>query len=775
MTTPTNPTPDHAPGSTTGDLIGSTTDGTTDATTGNALDSATGNVSSIATDNTTGGEGSGTTGATADDGGGGGSGLPGVARELAEIAHVLREASAHVTAALGDPQVAAAACRAPREGWRAQRALVRAITDPAGLGWAPSGGVLGVLGAKIGGLAGTSSLPVAVMTTSLRLRIAAVARTDPALTDDPLVSRLIEAAGEGRAGVVGALRDLVGERGAAGALTAVSPVFSEVLALRALLDRNPLNDHTAWLIATGMGAATADPLTGLSNRAIARLDRGFGAAVRAEPSPREAARFCEEASLLGLLGDLRAIGPTGRALVLTVRGPDGVERYVLLAPGMRMGVPDDASPADLLGAFSSTVQDSGPYSRSLTKALADHRIPDGADLAMIGHSAGGAAVMSLSQDAALNARYRLTHVIAIGSPIDFKEPADPATWVASVTNQHDIIPSLDGQGAGNCFTERPGRYVVDYTDPTHLFPACHSLEHYAANIEHDLPEARAHIERQLAPYTGPVVQRRLYQLYDDARRPAGFPFLTVASRAAPTPDGPVELPARTSDAATLTAWFATDAASAAAVLGDADGAVPVRAGGRSLVALHVHDHRESTLGPHHEISLGVLVHDPWCPRPVGVWLDLLHRPHLRGAGLWTLATALSTPAAGAAHRNLWSDDAFTAPTRVRLDARSAAVTIDTPHDRILTFAGSLGASSPAHSGDLVLYSVLAGATLRSLVHTHGPSRLHLAPRARLAAAGDHPLADRLRALGLDGARPMLCLSSPHRMLRRDAGTPVFPA
>ncbi|CND49992.1 Uncharacterised protein [Mycobacterium tuberculosis] len=736
-----------------------TPDNTAGNTTGNATDSATGPA--------------------AEDvigGGGGAVGLPGAARELAEIAHALREASAHATAVLCDARVAAAACRAPREGWRAQRALVRAITDPAGLGWAPSGGVLGVLGAKLGEFAGTTSLPVAVMTTSLRLRIAAVALAEPALTGDPLVRRLIEAAGQGRGGVAGALRDLVGERGAAGALTAVSPVFSEVLALRALLDRNPLNDHTAWLIATGMGAATADPLTGLSNRAIARLDRGFGAAVRTDPAPREAARFCREASLLGLLGDLAAIGPSGRALVLTVRGPDGVERYVLLAPGMRMGVPDDASPADLLGAFSSTVRDSGPYSRSLAKAIADHRIPAGADLAMIGHSAGGAAVMSLSQDAALNARYRLTHVVAIGSPIDFKEPANPATWVASITNRHDIIPSLDGQGAGNCFATRPGWYVVDYTDPAHLFPACHSLEHYAANIEHDLPEARAVVERRLAPYTGPVVRRRLYQLYDDARRPAGFPFLTVATRAASTPDGPVELPARTSDAATLTAWFSIDAASAAEVLGEADGAVPVRVAGRSLVALHVHDHRQSTLGPHQEVTLGLLVHDPWCPRPAGVWLDLLRRPYLRGAGLWTLATALSTPAAGAAHRNLWSEHAVTAPIGVRLDGRAAALTVGTADDRVLAFSGTLGPSSPARSGDLVVYSTLAGETLRTLVHTHGQARLHPAPRARLdIGAGDDPPAARLRALGLDGARPILCLGSPHQMLRRDAGSLVFPA
>ncbi|GAA4239962.1 hypothetical protein GCM10022254_62860 [Actinomadura meridiana] len=703
-------------------------------------------------------------------------GLPSAARELAEIAHTLREASAHATAALADPRVTAAACRAPGAGWRAQRSLARAITNPAGLGWAPSGGVLGVLGAKLGGIAGTASLPVAVMTTSLRLRIAAVARTEPALTEDPLVHRLIEAASEGRAGVIGALRDLVADRGAAGAITAVSPVFSEVLALRALLDRNPLNDHTAWLIATGMGAATADPLTGLSNRVIARLDHGRGAAVRAVPSADEAARFCRDASLLGLLGDLDAIGTDGRALILTVRGPDDVERYVLLAPGMRMGAPDGTSPADLLGAFSSTVLNSGPYSRSLARVIADYRIPAGADLALIGHSAGGAAVMSLSQDVALNARHRLTHVIAIGSPIEFKEPADPATWVASVTNRYDIVPSLDGQGAGNCFARRPDWYVVDYADPTHLFPECHSLGRYAADIENALPEARAQIERQLAPYNGTVVHRRVYQLYDDARRPEGFPFLTVASRSEPTPDGPVELPARTSDATTLAAWFTTDTASAAAVLGEFGGVVPVRVGLRSLVVLHVYDHRESTLGPHHEIALGVLVHDPWCPRPVGVWRDLLRRSQLRGAGLRTVATALSTPEAGSAHRNLWSEHASTVPTHIRLDGRNAAVTVGGRDDRVLTFTGSLGPSSPWSSGDLVLYSMRADALLRSLVHTHGPNRLHPAPRARLRiGAADHLLADMLRALGLDGARPFLCHSSPHQSLRRDAGAPVVPA
>ena len=72
------------------------------------------------------------------------------------------------------------------------------------------------------------------------------------------------------------------------ALSQLAPVFGEVLALRALLDENPLNDATAWLIATGKGYATADPITGLSNRAVAALDtgEGVGAPDRADRAPK---------------------------------------------------------------------------------------------------------------------------------------------------------------------------------------------------------------------------------------------------------------------------------------------------------------------------------------------------------------------------------------------------------------------------------------------------------------------------------------------------------
>ncbi len=449
-----------------------------------------------------------------------GAALRAAARDLVDIGVTIRETAAHVTAALTDGALLGALPRAPSVGYRTYRALLRTATNGQGLGYALAGGRLGTLAAKLGAMAGAENLAVHIVATSLRLRIAAVALDHPELTDDPMLARLIEAAAaDSDLEAVRALRALLRDRGAVRTLSELAPVFGEVLALRALLDENPLNDATAWLIATGKGYASADPITGMSNRAIAVLDTGEGAARRVDLTAAESDRLSPQGSLLGFLHNISVIGTTGRMLIQSVEGPDGVTRHVVQAPGMRAGRPDGDSPQDLLGAFSSAVLDSSPYSRAMARAAGDYGLPPGAELALVGHSAGGAAIMNLAQDPEFCARHTVTHAVAVGSPVDFKSPADPRTWVASITNQHDIIPTLDGQGAGNCFDLHPDWYVVDYSDPTHLFPLCHSIERYIANLADDLPEARERIDGRLAPYRGRVVRSQAYLLFDRDPKP----------------------------------------------------------------------------------------------------------------------------------------------------------------------------------------------------------------------------------------------------------------
>ncbi|TDD82693.1 hypothetical protein E1298_22280 [Actinomadura rubrisoli] len=686
------------------------------------------------------------------------------ARELAEIGDTIRAASIRATETLTGDALRGALTRTPAAALQAERAVLRAVTNRKGLGYALAGGPVGTVGSKLGGMVGARSLAVAVMTTSLRLRIAAVTLDNPELAEDPLLRRLNEAvATDHEIEAARALCALVKDRGAARALTAIAPVFGEILALRALLDQNPLNDHAAWLIASGAAAATADPVTGLSNRAIAILDTGAGAARPIPPEPAEAERLRRTGSLLDFLTDLCVVGPTGRALIQTVTGPDAKERHVVLAPGMKIGNPDGDSPGDLLGAFSSTLLDSAPYSRALTKAVHDYGIPPGAELALIGHSAGGAAIMSLAQSPEFCARYTVTHVVAVGSPIDFKRPTSPRTWVASVTNQHDIIPSLDGQGAGTCFDLHPDWYVADYTGPGHEFPACHSIEHYTANITDDLHEVREHIDEQLRPYRGPVTRSQLYRLYDAEPAVAALRSTAATSRIS-TAAGPVELPVRCDDGVAVTAYFTVDADAAAKLLG---GARVPHTGGRAIAAIRASDNRRTSLGAYRELSLGIVIEAPGGPRPSSAWA----KPGTRsaGRGVRLIDAIYTTELSHAAAGEIWGHTASLGVLRVTSDARLLRVVAGTADETIMTLAGPLGRGLPAANRSLVVYSDLDGAPARSRIAQRGRRRAYPFPhRLRLTVGpSDHPLARHLRELGI-AASPVLCLVTRSHRSRHDA-------
>ncbi|MFF0861310.1 hypothetical protein ACFYUV_06135 [Nonomuraea sp. NPDC003560] len=700
--------------------------------------------------------------------------LRALARELVDVAVAIHGAASHATAALTDDALLRAVPRAPSAARPAYRALLRATTNGRGLGYSFAGGRLATAAAKAGALLGAESLAVRVLATSLRLRVAAVAVAHPELTEDPMLARLIEAAAADRdVEAVRALRALLKDRGAVRALSQLAPVFGEVLALRALLDENPLNDAAAWLIATGRGFATADPLLGLSNRAIAVLDVGEGAARRVELSAAESARLCARGSLLGFLSNISTIGTTGRALLQSVEGPDGVIRHVLHAPGMRLGRPDGESPQDLLGAFSSAVLAASPYSRALAQAVADYGPPPGAELALVGHSAGGAAIMNLAQDPAFCARHTVTHAVAVGSPVDFKRPADPRTWVASVTNQHDIIPTLDGQGAGTCFDLHPDWYVVDYSDSTHMFPQCHSIERYLANLTDDLPEARDVIEQRLAPYRGRVVRSQAYLLFDRPPAPERSPIPAVSID---RPEGVVELPIICRDGEALTACFAVSPAAVAGLLEGTGLGPVVRVAGRALVVVHAARNRRTGVGDYAELQVGVVVPGPFrSPEPGPPWRglalpDLLRAADVRRSGAFLVGSAVDSAVVQALGARLWGGETYLTAVELRLSARSAHLAAD----RILTLRGRLGPGLPLNDPGLVGYAREAGAVLRSHVRARGRARLHAAPSLRLAVepGSAHPLAGRLRELGLDGARPLLCLSATTRRTLRDAAVPV---
>ncbi len=426
-------------------------------------------------------------------------------RDLAEAADAVREASRHATGL-------ALAVRVPPA---ARRTLLRTLTDPAGFGWAPQGRGPLARAARIAGvLTSRESLPVSLAVTGLKARIRAAAVEHPELLADPDTARVIKAIEEDRQReAVRIFKSIVGNQGAERAFALLAPSFADIVAWNALTDENPFNDEAGWEIATGRTLTVAEPFLGIGSRLWAYADRGPGRAQAMSCDGDLLQRLDVSGTIAGYIRNIGTIGTGGTLLVQKVTGPDGMTRYVVQLAGMAPGGLRHESPQDLVGALNAVNRPATPYSRAVTKALRS-LIPSGTDVALVGHSLGGITAMNLAGDRDFCALYRVTHVVAIGSPIDGKRPADPRTRVCSLVNEHDVVPSLEGRSSVSPYA-LPAQFTeFTWTDDTHAFPLCHAAERYAHNLQFDVPDASAHVDAELAPYRGGVTGTRLFQLYD---------------------------------------------------------------------------------------------------------------------------------------------------------------------------------------------------------------------------------------------------------------------
>lgn len=692
-----------------------------------------------------------------------------VARELSAIAQTIHEIAQRTTAVFAS----AAPPRTPREAgadYARKAALLRALTHESGLGFALAGGRLGSAGAFVGDLLGRSSLATALLVLSLRLRLNALQLVHPEMTEDPKLAHFIEAVhAHHELEILRALRKLFDDEGAVRALSSLAPMFAEILSLKALLDRNPFNDATAWRIATGAAVPSADPFFGFSVKMMTSQDRGSGVARPAPTAPHERKLLARRGSLLGFLRNIALLGNDGRIAIQTVRGPDGVERYVVQVPGMRPSFRGHGSPASLVGAFRSALDAASAYTGALRSAIAQYGVPDGAELALIGHSAGGPAALNLAQDPDFCARYTVTHAIAVGAPVDQKRAADPATFVATITNQHDIVPTLDGIDAGSCFDLHPDWYVVDYTEVTHQFPECHGIEHYLRDLAYLLTDAREYIDERLAPYAGDIVRTQLYQTHEREPKPLGHPFLPVPTSRAPLGSGTVELPLACAYGSGLLAFYQVDRDLVSCLAEDGSRTRPLGLAGRGVLAVFAAEQREGSLRPHRMLAFGVLVDSPWRTGRLA-WAQLLRRADQRGVGIRLLGLAVSTDQAVDAYRDLWGLPATRARVSLSvgtLGARALAEADDGTH---IGFGGLLGPGVPAPARDVVVYSRRDRTTLRSQLDFAGRMQMHPGAFVRLALRTPNSApAERLRELGLDRTRPLLCLSARGLRARIGAG------
>ncbi|MEU3312246.1 hypothetical protein ABZ743_06255 [Streptomyces sp. NPDC006662] len=433
---------------------------------------------------------------------------------LADAALTAKQAGAELTGALSSWRFGLEALRRPAWALGAAVSCARALTSPSGLGFGANGGLVGELARMAGNMTYRRPAKVAMAVDAFAMRIRAAAVEHPNL-DSPLARRLTEAMVAGnRLEALRALYALIERHGVTRALTTVSPVIMELLALSGMLDENPVNDDFSWVTLAG-GVPTTDPFLGLPSAVLGLLNPGPGRAERTEPDSILAKVLTTSSNdIVSYVNDIGALGNHGLVLLRRIVCADGAERHVLLLPGTSFGLLSNSTPQDLVGAFDGLLRTDTTYTRAAKKLLVRAGVPVGSEVMFVGHSLGGLTAMNLAMDVEVASTYRITHVVTLGSPIDGKRPADHTTQVISLVNQHDVIPTLDGRGPASP-NDLPGGWLeLAWLDESYDYPLSHAPQAYSDALRGEMARHRTRVNELIRAYDGDVVGNQPYMLRD---------------------------------------------------------------------------------------------------------------------------------------------------------------------------------------------------------------------------------------------------------------------
>ncbi|MET9885672.1 hypothetical protein ABZZ20_21550 [Streptomyces sp. NPDC006430] len=433
---------------------------------------------------------------------------------LADAALTAKQSGAELTGALFSWRFGVEALRRPVWALGTAVSCARALTDSAGLGFGANGGLIGELARMAGSVTYRRPAKVAMAVDAFALRIKAAAVDHPNL-DAPTARRLTDAIVAGnRWEALRAAYGLVELLGVTRALTTVSPVIMELLALLGLLDENPVNDDFSWVTLAG-GVPTTDPFFGLPSSLLRYLNPGPGRAERTEPDSILAKVLATSRNdIVSYVNDIGALGNHGLVLLRRVACADGAVRHVLLLPGTSFGLLSNSTPQDLVGAFDGLLRTDTTYTRAAKKLLQRAGVPAGSELMIVGHSLGGLTAMNLAADVEVASSYRVTHVVTLGSPIDSKRSADPTTQVISLVNKHDVIPMLDGRGPASPNDIPDGWVELAWLDESYDYPLSHAPQAYSDTLRGELTHYREQVNKLISAYDGEVVGNQPYMLRD---------------------------------------------------------------------------------------------------------------------------------------------------------------------------------------------------------------------------------------------------------------------
>ncbi len=244
---------------------------------------------------------------------------------------------------------------------------------------------------------------------------------------------------------------------------------------------------------------------------------------------------------------------------------------------------------------------------------------------------------------------------------------------------------------------------------------------------------------------------------------------------ATTSEGPVDLPIHYYDVSNVVGVFRASRAGAQVLVEGAGLEPALLRDGSAVVGLSFYEYRDTSVGVYNEVGTGVFAVRLGDRRPRLGLAELFLPPRWRASGAYVVDLPVTTAAACAAGREIWGYPKFVTEIPFRLQGREVDASVRDPATggRIVTLSGRMGPGVPAPPMDLVTFTTLDGALLRTHVTVRGRVTLHAPGTVRLSVGpSTHRMAANLRTLGLEDARPMLVVRTDRFQLLLPAGAQV---
>lgn len=198
-------------------------------------------------------------------------------------------------------------------------------------------------------------------------------------------------------------------------------------------------------------------------------------------------------------------------------------------------------------------------------------------------------------------------------------------------------------------------------------------------------------------------------------------------------------------------------------------------GKKALVGLVVYEHLQTTVGRYTNMNLVIPVNRQTGFKRPSSWQEIRMNGDRRHMGFHVTDSTLNNPVMLAAGREIWGYPKSLAQLSARFDGARI-------HAECNDFDGRHGIARLVGYGprlmrfpslELTMFTFKGNELLRSLINTRGHFQLHWPFGFRLQVGDSrHPLAERLRFLGLDNARPFAVFSCTDYQARMNAGVTV---